>query len=101
MRSDMAPKKIFNRLVVVSATPSINPITAVRTPRMLARKKGMRFNNISEEMSLSSDVADITHTLRGNLRQPFVISPHLKVKMAVQLRSIPVGLPFYLQRHSS
>src|SRR5688572_11708119 len=70
-RSDVAPKKILSKLAVVSATPSINPITAVRTPRIFARKNGIRFNNISEEMSLRSDVADITHTLRGKPRQPF------------------------------
>ena len=72
-RSESAPKRIFNKLAVVSAMPSIKPMTAVRTPRMLARKNGMRFSSISEEMSLSSDVADITQTLRGKRLMFFCI----------------------------
>ena len=76
-RSESAPKTIFNRLAVVSATPSINPMTAVPTPRMFARKNGIILVNISEETSFSSDVRDITHTLRGKRRSEFSFSYHL------------------------
>ena len=61
----------------------------------------MRFNNISEGRSLRNDVGDIIPTLRGNALHPFFRPPHTKVMMAVQLRSIPLGLPFYLQNSYS
>ena len=53
---------------MVSAIPSINPMTAVPTPSMLARKSGMRLKIISDEMSVRKDVTVTTQMLRGRLR---------------------------------
>src|SRR5829696_8163806 len=72
--SESAPKTIFNRLAVVSAIPSIKPMTAVRTPRIFARKNGIVLRSISDEVSLRRDVADITHTLRGKRFRFFCMS---------------------------
>src|SRR5512133_121047 len=69
--SDNMPDAIFVRLAVVSATPSISPMTAVRTPSTLARKNGIRLTSISEETSVSNDVIVTTHTLRGKRLRAF------------------------------
>src|SRR3972149_11730820 len=78
------PKKIFSKLAVVSAMPSMRPMIAVRTPSTLARKNGTRLISISEEMSFNSDVIVRTHTLRGRRRSLFCFC------MFIHKRSLPV-----------
>ena len=68
------------RLAVVSATPSMRPMTAMRTLRTLARKSGMRWTSISLAMSLRKLVSERTQTFLG-----------------IERVSDVVGLPFRLR----
>src|SRR3990170_1355441 len=67
MRSDSQPEAIFSRLAVVSATPSIRPIAAVRAPRTFARNNGSKLDSISDETSVRKLVSVTTQTLRGRI----------------------------------
>ena len=56
------------RLAVVSATPSIRPITAIRTLSTLARNSGRRCTSISLATSLRKLVTERTQTFLGRVR---------------------------------
>ena len=61
------------RLAVVSATPSMRPMTAIRTLRTLTRKRGRRWTSISLAMSLRKLVTESTQTFLGRARVSDVV----------------------------
>ena len=65
--------QIFIRLAVVSATPSMRSMTAMRTLRMLAKNSGRRCTSISLAMLRRKLVSETTHTFLGTARASDVV----------------------------
>jgi hypothetical protein len=70
--SDHQPEATFNRLAVLSAIPSMSPITAVLAPKTSTVKRGKSGKIISVLMSVSMLATPSTTTLSPKPKSVFL-----------------------------